>query len=175
MANFRVRINPHNTLLNLAHYQVGIVEEKLATGKEDGIVLDCTSAIIAMAFSVEALMNYVGQKKIADWKERAAFKKKIERLEAVLGFHFDATAEPFKTIRLLKEARDTMAHGQPVEFQVSVPSSKKLGPALQPTWSAVTQPQVVVAAHKQLKAFQKLLFGLGKIKPGAALTSAVGG
>jgi hypothetical protein len=50
-----------------------------------------------------------------------------------------------------------------VEFQVSVASNKKLGAALQPTWSSVAQPEVVVAAHKQVKAFQKLLFGLGKI------------
>ena len=137
MHKLRVRVNPHNNLETLVHYHVGVIQKKLESGDQDGIVLDCTSAIIAMAFAVEALMNYVGAKNLPDWRERAPFMTKVAALEKKFAFKFDINVEPYKTIVLLKKARDTMAHGQPVEFQVAVPPQKHMASAMQPKWSSV--------------------------------------
>jgi hypothetical protein len=175
MLNLRVRVNPHNNLETLAHYHVDVINQKLASGDHEGITLDCTSAIIAMAFGVEAVMNYVGAKKLQNWKERSPFKTKVAALEIELGFKFDIAVEPYKTISLLKEARDTMAHGQPIEFQVSVPSRAQISKVMGPSWASATEPQVVLAAYEQVKQFKKRLFGLAGIKLGASLTSAAGG
>jgi hypothetical protein len=175
MFNFRVSVNPHNDLENLARYHVDIVKEKLASGNKDAILLDCTSAIIAMAFSVEAFMNYVGAIRILDWKERSPFKTKVSALEAKLNFKFDKAIEPYKTIALLKEARDTMAHGQPVQFQVSAQSDKHVSKAMRPTWSSASQPDVVLAAYEQVRQFKNFLFARARITLGASLTSAIGG
>lgn len=174
MLSFRVRIAPHNTLVSLASYHVSVVREKVESKSHDAISLDCTSAVVAMAFAVEAIINFVGTKKVPDWKERAPFRRKLSSLEDVLGFVFDATVEPFRTVMRLKEARDTMAHGQPVEFQVEVATERAIGKHMQPVWSAEARPEFVFDAYSQVKAFQDLLFKLARIRPGAALTSAFG-
>lgn len=66
----RVKVYPHNDLLNLAHFQRETIRRKLATEDHDGIKLDCLSCLISLAFSVEALVNFVGHKKVSKWRER---------------------------------------------------------------------------------------------------------
>jgi len=69
---FRIRQYPHNDVLNRAHYHHEMIAKKLAEGNHDGIALDCTSCLIALAFSVEALVNFVGSRKVTDWNEHAS-------------------------------------------------------------------------------------------------------
>jgi hypothetical protein len=172
----RVRLNPHNDPGQLAHYQVENIRTKLAAGNEDGIVLDCMSAVIAMAFCVESILNYVGHVKLReDWRERASYPTKIRELEAKLGFTYDKTVEPFRTLEALKKARDEMAHGKPMEFTVQLHSPKEMGSAMAPKWRTATEPELVLEAFSQVREFRAFLFAKGHIKPGAALTSAMGG
>ena len=91
MFTARVRLNPHNDLGQLAYYQVENIRTKEpATGNEDGISLDCMSAVIAMAFCIESILNYVGHIKLRqNWRERAPYPTKIRELEAKLGFTYD--------------------------------------------------------------------------------------
>ena len=176
MLTMRVRLNPHNDLSQLAHYHVGIITAKLASGDEDALALDCMSAVVAMAFATESVLNYVGHHKLREnWKERSPFSAKIRLLEEKLRFKYDKAAEPYQTIELLKKARDEMAHGKPMEFIVQVPSTRELGRAMAPTWRAATEPELVVAAFERVMEFRALLFTKARIKPGAALTSAAGG
>jgi beta-xylosidase len=175
MYKLRVRIHPHNTLEALAHHHVAAVQAKLQANDYRSISHDCTSAVIAMAFTVEAVMNYVGAKKVSSWKERAPFRKKVKLLEERLDFKFDKAVEPFATLTELKKARDAMAHGQPVEFEVSVETPEHVGKSMQPTWSASTKPEFVVEAHQHVEAFKALLFQKAKLKLGASYTSAIGG
>jgi hypothetical protein len=86
MYKLRVRIHPHNTLEALAHHHVAAVQAKLQANDYRSISHDCTSAVIAMAFTVEAVMNYVGAKKVSSWKERAPFRKKVKLLEERLAW-----------------------------------------------------------------------------------------
>ena len=70
---FRIRIYPHNDLGNLARYHREVVNAKVTSGDLDGISLDCMSFFIALAFSVEAFVNFIGSKKVKNWNERAAY------------------------------------------------------------------------------------------------------
>ena len=170
---YRARINPHNDLITLAHYHVGIVKQKVEAGAYEGIRLDGMSAVIAMAFAVEAVINYAGAKAVPGWKERDFFPVKIKALEARLKFIFDAGVEPFRTISLVKEARNAIAHGQP-EIRIFEGEGGGLGAKLRPSWTSAVEPEFVVPAFDEVLRFKELLFGLAKIKPGAALTSAMG-
>lgn len=175
MFNARVRLNPHNALGQLAQYQVENIRAKVGAGSEDGIALDCMSAVIAMAFCVESILNYVGHIKFREkWRERAAYATKIKELESKLGFTYDKAVEPFRTLEILKKARDEMAHGKPMEFTVKLQSPKELGLAMAPTWRSGTEPELVLEAFERVRDFRALLFLKARIKPGAALTSAMG-
>lgn len=176
MFTARVRLNPHNDLDSLAHYQVENIRAKIAAGQQDGIAMDCMSAVIAMAFCVESILNYVGHIKLREtWRERASYSTKVRELEVKLSFKYDKSAEPFRTLEALKKARDEMAHGKPMEFTVQLRSPKELGRAMAPAWRTVTETELVLEAFNQVRAFRSLLFTKGRIKPGAALTSAIGG
>lgn len=75
----KVKVFPHNDLFNLAHYHREQMNKKLESGGRDGISLDCMSCLIALAFTVEALVNLVGHKRIDKWKERDGYLKKSEQ------------------------------------------------------------------------------------------------
>lgn len=170
---YRARINPHNDLITLAHYHVGIVKRKVEAGTYEGIRLDGMSAVIAMVFAVEAVINYTGAKAVTGWKERDHFPAKIKALETRLKFTFDAGVEPFRTVSLVKDARNAIAHGQP-QIRNFEGEGHGLGEKLRPSWATVIEPEFVVPAFDEVMRFKDLLFGLAKIKPGSALTSAMG-
>lgn len=173
---FRVRVNPHNDLGTLAYYHIETVKRKLESNQQDGIALDCTSAVIAMAFYIESLLNYVGVKKFKDeWKERAPYYKKVALLSERLKFAYDKKIEPFRTLEALKDSRDNLAHGKPMEFDTMVNSTRELSKSMRPQWTLVTEPEIVIEAFERAKEFKSMLFTRARIKPGAALTSAFGG
>ena len=172
MPTFRVRVNPHNSLETLAQYHVASVGEKIESRNYDRIGLDCASAIIAMAFAVEAILNFVGAKRVPGWNERASFAKKVAALQSRFRFSLDGQVEPYKTVLLLKKARDTMAHGQPIELEVRVESDRQIGRSMQPSWAAVATPEFVISAYQQVNGFKSFLFTRARIKAGASFTSA---
>jgi hypothetical protein len=171
---FRVRQYPHQSLKTLAHYHLAVINNKVAKGNEEAIALDCTSFLIALAFTVEALVNFVGSKKIKSWKERSAYKKKIKELEEHLNLSFDETTEPHKTLWILKNIRDQMAHGKPVEFNSAVESSSTIQSLLAPVWDHYCYPEFVNHSYAQVAEFERLLLRAAGIKLGATLSSAFG-
>ena len=176
MFTARVRLNPHNDLGRLAYYHVDNIRSKIISGNDEGIAFDCMSAVIGLAFWVESILNYVGQIKIRDnWRERSSYQTKIRELEVVLGFSYDKKIEPFRTLEVLKKARDEMAHGRPMEFTIEVKSTKEMVHAMSPTWKAAAEPELVTAAFDRVCDFRALLFKKGGIKPGAAFSSAMSG
>jgi len=73
-------------------YQVAIVEHKSARGENAGLQYDGMSAVISLAFSIEAILNFVGERTPGlDWNERAKYKQKIAALEKQLGFQYIKT------------------------------------------------------------------------------------
>jgi hypothetical protein len=173
--SFRVRINPYSHLESLAFYHLQAVREKQHLSGPSGIRLDCMSCLIALAFSVEALLNLVGSRKVADWKERAAFMTKVKALQTRLGFEFDEKLEPYNTIMRLKNARDKMAHGQPAEFVLKSDDTNVLAQAMQSPWSDSTTPEFVIRAYEEVQRFKAMLLKKARIKSGSTYTTAMGG
>lgn len=170
----RVRVYPHNDLLNLAHYQREVINDKVAQGVEDAISLDCLSCIISMAFSVEAIVNFVGHQKVHGWRERRPYRDKVNEVCEVAGLVFDETAEPFSTVWQLKETRDMIAHGQPFEGNVNVRTREELHTTMECPWDQHLTPEYINSAYEQLKEFERSLFEGAGILPVFTLTSSVG-
>jgi hypothetical protein len=55
---YLIEKKPHNNLLNLALYNLDNIKVKEENLNVEGINLDCLNAIIALAFSVEAFINF---------------------------------------------------------------------------------------------------------------------
>ena len=170
----RIRVYPHNDLFNLANYQRGIINSKLAKDIEEDIVLDCLSCIISMAFCVEALVNFVGHRKIENWNERSPFRIKIDRVCNVCGLSFDQEQEPFATLWQLKQARDMIAHGQPYEANVEIHSNEELHEALEPGWNQHLTPEFINYAYERITEFKHDLLRGAHITIGSTLTSSTG-
>ena len=170
----RIRVYPHNDLLNLAHYQREVINNKESEGIEDALALDCLSCLISLAFSVEALVNFVGQKKIIDWQERQSYRNKINQVCEQASLVFDENEVPFKTLWQLKELRDSIAHGQPIEVTTSVNTREELRRAMECPWDQHLTSEYINHAYEAVKQFERQLFQNCQIAVGQTLTSAVG-
>ena len=168
------RIYPHNDLLNLAHYHLGILNDKVKNGVKDAIALDCTSVLISLAFSVEAIVNYVGYKCIKEWKERQPYHKKMDEICELANIMVDAESELFIVLNQLKVIRDSIAHGKPIEGKADDSFSEGVNKYLKSPWAEYLNPEFTNTAYRQVKEFKNLLFSKCEINPGAALTSAAG-
>lgn len=172
---FRVRHYPHNDLLNLAHYHREVINSKVAQDSVDGLALDCTSCLIALAFGVEALINFVGARKVTDWNEGAKSPLKLRAVTKQLGIAMQPTQEPFATLGMLRQVRNGLAHGKPVEKTAQATSREQLQAATQAPWQPYLQPEIVNAAFEQVVAFRRMLFERAGIRWVDTLTSAFGG
>lgn len=170
----RVSVYPHNDLLNLAHYQTAKINEKVEAGDPSGIALECMSALIAMAFAVEAVINLVGNKRVRGWKEKKPYKEKAEAVCSVAGCSFDKAIEPYKTLWQLKELRDAMAHGKPQKFSAIAKTREDLRKSMECSWDAYSIPEYVNHAWFQVKEFEHMLFKGSKLSVGETLTGAIG-
>lgn len=166
------QVYPHNDLLNLAYYHKGVVEKKVAESNREAIGLDCMSCLIALAFSVEAIVNFVGFKSIAEWNERASYKDKMAVLGKNLGFEF-RSAEPYSTLQTLKTIRDQMAHGKPIETKAEISDREALRDAMASPWDEYLTPEFAKHAFKQVKLFEKMLLELAHISLMDTLTSGI--
>jgi hypothetical protein len=172
---FRIRLYPHNDLSNLAYYHREVVNAKIASGNLEGIALDCMSFFIALAFSVEAFVNFVGSKKIKNWNERAPYPRKMEALSEKFKMPFSQSHEPYATLARLKAIRDQMAHGKPREFISPASSKAELSQAMSPMWSGHIASDCVNSPYEQVEKFKAMLLKAAHINLGGTLTSGVGG
>lgn len=169
-----IRVYPHNELLNIAHYQRKTINGKTESGIRDGIALDCLSCLISLAFGVEALVNFVGFRKIAGWQERRRFREKIEDVCAAASIEFDESEEPFLTVWQLKVTRDSIAHGQPYEGTQNASTEEELRAAMESPWHVYLTPDHINHAYDQVKIFKHLLLDNCGISIGDTLTSSAG-
>ncbi|SHG07896.1 hypothetical protein [Vibrio gazogenes] len=170
---YRVKVYPHNDLLNLAHFQRETIRKKLADENLDGIKLDCLSCLVSLAFSVEALVNFVGYKKIPKWKEFDRYKNKITKVCAKAGVEFDKSVGLYEKLWQLKELRDHVAHGEPIEIETDVTTREELREQMSCPWDSCLTPEIVETMFRTVKEFEKLLFTNCHINVGETLTSAV--
>ncbi|MCD1650947.1 MAG: hypothetical protein COB32_04045 [Halomonas sp.] len=165
------QVLPHNDLLNLAYYHKCVIEKKVAEDNREAIALDCMSCLIALAFSVEAIANFVGFKAIPEWNERAFYKDKMLVLGKGCGFKFEDSQEPYKSLHMLKTIRDQMAHGKPIETKTDVSDREALRHAMASPWDEHLTPEFAQHAFEQVKVFEKMLLELAGIPLIETLTS----
>jgi len=168
----QVNIYPHNDLLNLAHYHYETINRKVNESIEDAVALDCMSCIMALAFSVEALINFVGSKRVPDWKERRPFLEKIKAVTSTLGMAYDETVEPHLTVATLKQIRDQIAHGQPIEKTARVSSKADLKAAMETSWDSYLTPAFCNRAYMRVNDFESQLLERSGIPIESTITSA---
>ncbi|WP_288076917.1 hypothetical protein [Pseudomonas sp.] len=111
-------IHIHNDISNTAHYLKTRIEEKEAAEDRQGIALDITACLVMLAFTFESRLNFIGEQKVADFKERRWFDKKVENVLKALGLEPDFSVRPYSSIKELKNFRDTIAHGKPDTIEV---------------------------------------------------------
>ena len=170
----KVRVYPHNDLLNLAHYHRSVINGKIENGEQDALSLDCMSCIIALSFGVEAFINFIGSNRVHDWRERQPFIDKIKEIYKAIGGSFNKTIDPYLTIWQLKELRDSMAHGQPVENDVSVSSREELWAEMRAPWGHCLNQEFINHAYAQVKIWQTELRKMWGTSIGSTITSARG-
>ena len=113
----RQKIYIHNDLENAALYFKTKVEKRAAQNDRQGVGLEMIAALTMMAFALEARMNFLGFKILADrWDERQPYLTKFERVAKKLNIPVEYGSRPHETVKLLKEFRDTLAHGKPYEI-----------------------------------------------------------
>lgn len=167
-----VRQRPHQSLEALAAYHLDVIEKKVAAGKTEGVVHDCTSLLIALAFDVEAVLNLVGLGVFrANWKERDSFAAKLDKVSKRLGFIVDSEAEPYLTLAVLKGVRDQLAHAKPVDAMLPFNSDRQAFTAVSPTWYEHCTPKFAVECFDNVCKFRRMLFENAKLKAGFLLSS----
>ena len=153
-------------------YHVATLSESARREDDRVAPYECMSAVIALAFSVEAMLNFVGKKKLGDeWNERARYRQKVQALEKRLNFKYAKADEPYLTLETLKEARDHMAHGKPVELEIVANTKQDVVVAMRPAWTPATDPTTVLAAARRVSEFKEFLFKRARIKPGSEFSS----
>ena len=170
----KVYVYPHNDLSGLANFHLSVVNEKAERGATEGIALDCMSCIIALAFSAEALINFVGFKKVNNWKERAPFNQKIEALREEIGLPYNRLTEPYQTIEKVKKLRNDMAHAKPIEKDPHVSSFEELRNEMKAPWDEFLTVEFVNHGYKQMMHFETMLLELSDISIYDSVTRGTG-
>lgn len=86
-----------------------------ATRELPGCIYHCISTVLFSAFAVEAALNHVGALIDSDWedkKERMPWGTKLTHIQKALGFTFDHSKTPAKTLNEMFTVRDRLAHGR---------------------------------------------------------------
>ena len=107
----------HNDLSNAAHHFKEQIESKLRIGDRKGITFDHMACLMTLAFTFEAKANFLGHKLVSRWKERQPFNDKLATILDHLNVEPDWSTRPYSSILRMKEFRDSIAHGKPVEIE----------------------------------------------------------
>lgn len=105
----------HNDLANTAFYFKQRIEERLAKDDREGIALEMMACLTMIAFAIEAKANFLGLKLIDPWDDRLPTIDKLKEVAKAVGADADFGRRPYQTVQALKQFRDTLAHGKPIE------------------------------------------------------------
>ncbi|MFN3249783.1 hypothetical protein [Roseibium album] len=110
----------HNDLSNAAFHFKRSIEHRLADDERSGLSFEVMAGATMLAFANEARFNFLGyQLKGDDWDERKPAMKKIYVVLELLGLTPDFNSEPYSYLQVLKNFRDTLAHGKPEHREFS--------------------------------------------------------
>jgi hypothetical protein len=108
----------HNDLSNAAYHFKKKVNERLAKNDREGISFDILAELIFLAFTMEAKINFLGNRLVAEWNERDRFWAKLKRVLKHMELDLDFNTRPYSTIKTLKDLRDSLAHGKPLHLEL---------------------------------------------------------
>jgi len=153
----------HNDLGNAAHFHKERIVQRHSAGDKNGLALDCMACLIILAFSVEAQFNFLGLKIVPNWYERDKFSEKQKKIFKALKIKPDMSQRPFVTLVKLKEFRDLVAHGKPIEVEtdeVLVATNEELDifSGLRGSWETFCERDFVEQAYHDVeKVWEELL------------------
>lgn len=105
----------HNELSNAVDHFILQINDKLKRDDLNGIAFEYMACMVMLAFAFEAEINFLGYKLINNWKERQPFDCKVNEILEHLKINPDWEARPYSSVKKLKELRDLIAHGKPLE------------------------------------------------------------
>ena len=161
------KVYVHNDLSQGATYFNGLIKGKLAKGSHDGIAFDGMACALMIAFAFEANLNFMGSRllktgKLAEWNEKQSFSKKLNKVFGVLGIPVALEKRPLSSMQKMKNLRDILAHGKPVETTedeevVGTHEELDRGSNLAADWEADVRPEPVSEALADLDTLWKLM------------------
>lgn len=162
----KVRI--HNDLANAAFYFKNNIVDKQTNGG-GGITLDCMACATMLAFTWEAYLNFFGSELLKDtWNEMEKLEVKETQVLEKLSMKPDWGKPPYNSVRTLIKIRNWLAHGKPVEKEVTKQVIKGVEKVtarkidLSGDWKMLCTPTIVVRAHDDLDAlFKEMLQASG--------------
>jgi hypothetical protein len=105
----------HNDLSQSAFYFKELIENKLKDGNRSGIAYDYMACAVMIAFAFEANLNFMGYKLIKDWNEWQNWDAKVYAVLKRLEMPIVWAEGPLSSMRAMKDIRDSLAHGKPLE------------------------------------------------------------
>ncbi|EJB8544229.1 TPA: hypothetical protein ACF5B0_004686 [Vibrio parahaemolyticus] len=170
----KVRIYPHQTLQSLALVNHELLTDKLTAGDEADLDYYCINSIVSLAFSVEAILNFVGGKKVSGWKERQNWHQKLDKIYKAINEPLDFETEPLMSILKLKDIRNEIAHSKPVEVVKSASNHTEAKLNMKAEWELLLDPSFALHAYEQVDTFYHYLLQKFGISVFETLTSSIG-
>jgi hypothetical protein len=100
-------------------------------------------SMITSAFFLEAYLNYLGQKNIAqnNWKkwERKSSREKLKDLAAKINYEIDFSKKPFQTFQEIFNFRNLIVHAKPQFYSISKKLEEEqttIEPILESEWQS---------------------------------------
>jgi hypothetical protein len=139
------------------------------------------AGLVMLAFAAEAKFNFLGWRLFGEkWNERQAAFKKVDEVLASLKIAADFTQRPFRTLNELRDFRDTMAHGKPVEVReekeviITAEELDDMG-FLRAEWENWVKLEYLQSARADLDDIWKMLLAAAKLEIFDTLTRGSGG
>jgi hypothetical protein len=88
---------------------------KQAKQQESGRFYACMTAGVFSAFTIEAFLNHLGQRRVQEWnalERKLGPQEKLILLKQMLHFSADTSKRPFQTLRDILRLRNSLAHGK---------------------------------------------------------------
>ncbi len=173
------RIYIHNDLSNAAFYFMKRIESRLQNNDQEGIAFDHMAFLVLSAFAFEARINFLGEKLITNWRERSPFHVKVASVFSAVGIKQQSNQRPFSTLKIIKDFRDTLAHGKPketiLEEEAIIEQEEEDGlVGLTAEWKKYCTLELMQIVHEDLNTLWKRLLEKAGIKVFETLTSSFG-
>ncbi|GLS35376.1 hypothetical protein GCM10010869_09640 [Mesorhizobium tianshanense] len=171
----RRHIYIHNDLANAAYYFKARIEQRIANDDREGVGLEIMAGLTMLAFAIEAKLNFLGDRLVKGWRERAPALVKVETICAHVGITPDFTTRPYLSVKELKEFRDTLAHGKPLDLYfdeevVATPDELDQRGLMHPDWETFVNKDFLARAYDDVNDIWEDLLARSKLEVFETLT-----